>query len=77
MSGRISIGATVSPVDNWKAELIDEPQVMKDSLLPALAFTIRISNLAGLARSFHNLSGEVYVGKEVNSESVELFILES
>jgi len=65
---RISKTASISPVDNWTAELIGEPAIASDALYPFLAFSIRITNRHNQQRGINQISGDLFIGKEVNNQ---------
>ena len=73
---RVNITASAQIINNWKAELIDEPSTMTDSLLPALMFRIRLNNMLAQQRPIHHIDGEVYIGKEIGNNIVEMLYLD-
>lgn len=68
------ITKSISPVDNWWAELVGDPFVATDALYPYLAFNIRLTNRHSQQRGIGNISGELYIGKEKQNRVELLYV---
>ena len=65
---RIPKTASASPVDNWTAELVGDPDIASDALYPFLSFHIRITNRHNQQRGINSISGGLFVGKEAQNQ---------
>ncbi len=65
---RIPKTASASPVDNWFAELVGDPDIASDALYPFLSFRVRITNRHNQQRGINNISGSLFIGKEAQNQ---------
>jgi len=70
----ISKSATSVSIDSWEADLIEEPQLFEEALIPTLMFKVKISNKASQPRTINHLSGKIFVGREVRPSLLESLV---
>lgn len=65
---RIPKTESASPVDNWTAELVGDPDIASDALYPFLSFHVRITNRHTQQRGINSISGGLFVGKDTQNQ---------